>query len=68
MQDLPASERAAAIGYVDQEIFLFGGSVRDNLTLWDRTVPEDTLVEALKDAAIHADIFGRPGGTRHRRG
>src|SRR5690606_17257109 len=38
---------------VDQEIFLFGGTVRENLTLWDPTVPEASLRAACEDAAIH---------------
>jgi NHLM bacteriocin system ABC transporter peptidase/ATP-binding protein len=59
---MPPSDRAAALGYVDQDVFLFAGSVRDNLTLWDRTVPETALVEALKDAELYADIAIRAGG------
>jgi len=35
--------------------------VRDNLTLWDNTVTEAELSQALKDAAIHEDIATRAG-------
>ncbi len=59
---IPPGERASALAHVDQDIFLFAGSVRDNLTLWDATVPEAALIEALKDAALHADVASRPGG------
>ncbi len=59
---IPPALRAASLAYVDQDIFLFAGSVRDNLTLWDRTQPETALVEALKDAEIHAEVAIRPGG------
>jgi NHLM bacteriocin system ABC transporter peptidase/ATP-binding protein len=59
---IPPAERASVMSYVDQEVFLFAGSVRDNLTLWDETVPEAVLVEALKDAGLHADVASRPGG------
>jgi len=59
---IPPELFAAALGYVDQEIFLFAGTVRDNLTLWDPAPPESALVDALKDAALHADIALRPGG------
>ncbi len=52
---------AASIGVVEQEPFLFEGSVRENLTLWDETVPDEVLVAALRDAAIDAEILGRPG-------
>jgi ABC-type bacteriocin/lantibiotic exporter with double-glycine peptidase domain len=36
--------------------------VRDNLTLWDSTVPFSNLVRACKDAAIHDVILSMPGG------
>jgi ABC-type multidrug transport system fused ATPase/permease subunit len=49
------------VSYVDQDIFLFEGSVRENLTLWDPTVSEANLAGALKDAHIHEEIASRPG-------
>lgn len=51
----------ASRALVDQEIVLFEGTVRDNLTLWDATVPEATLVEALRDAALLDEVMARPG-------
>lgn len=51
-----------SLTYVSQEISLFEGTVRDNLTLWDRTVPEADLIQAARDACIHDDIALRPGG------
>jgi ABC-type bacteriocin/lantibiotic exporter with double-glycine peptidase domain len=52
----------SSVAMVDQDIALFEGSVRDNLTLWDRTVMDDVLIEATKDACIHDDIAAREGG------
>lgn len=51
-----------SLGMVEQEIFLFGGTVRDNLTLWDDTVSNSQLVRACKDAVIHEVILALPGG------
>ncbi len=51
-----------SIGVVDQEIFLFGGTVRDNLTMWDATMPEARIIGSAKDARIHGDIAARQGG------
>lgn len=51
-----------SIAAVDQDVFLFQGTTRENLTLWDGTVPEAALLQAAKDACIHADIAARAGG------
>lgn len=53
---------ANSLAMVEQEIFLFAGLVRDNLTLWDSTVPEEYIIQACEDAAIHDLILAMPGG------
>ncbi len=58
---IPAAVYANSVAYVDQDIFLFEGTVKDNLTLWDDSVPEHVITAALKDAEIHQDIIKRPG-------
>ncbi|MCP5157279.1 MAG: NHLP family bacteriocin export ABC transporter peptidase/permease/ATPase subunit [Ectothiorhodospiraceae bacterium] len=47
---------------VDQDIQLFGGTVRDNLTLWDPTVPDANLQHACEDAAIMEAVRELPAG------
>jgi ABC-type bacteriocin/lantibiotic exporter with double-glycine peptidase domain len=59
---IPRAVLTNSIAMVEQEIFLFGGTVRDNLTLWDSTVPDSQLVRACIDAAIHEVILAIPGG------
>lgn len=41
---------------------LFAGTVRENLTLWDPSIPEADMIQAARDAQIHALIASRPGG------
>ena len=59
--DVPPSLFADTVSYVDQDIFLFAGTVRDNLTLWSDTIPETSLTRALKDALVHDDVMARGG-------
>jgi NHLM bacteriocin system ABC transporter peptidase/ATP-binding protein len=61
LSEIPPEIFANSITYVDQEIFLFEGTARDNLTLWDSTVPEPEISRALKDAAVHEEIATRVG-------
>jgi NHLM bacteriocin system ABC transporter peptidase/ATP-binding protein len=51
-----------SLAAVDQDIFLFDGSLRDNLSMWDTAVSEPQLIQAAKDASIHEDIAVRGGG------
>jgi ATP-binding cassette, subfamily C, bacterial len=59
---IPRSVLANSLAMVEQDIFLFAGTVRENLTLWDSTVPESDLVQACIDAEIHDLILNMPGG------
>jgi NHLM bacteriocin system ABC transporter peptidase/ATP-binding protein len=58
----PGGALRRTIAYVDQNVGLFGGSVRDNITLWDTTLPEELMIEAAQKSAAHDFITARPGG------
>jgi NHLM bacteriocin system ABC transporter peptidase/ATP-binding protein len=60
--ETPAGVLTHSLAAVDQNVFLFEGTVRENLTLWDATIPLPEVVAAAKDACIHEDIAARPGG------
>jgi NHLM bacteriocin system ABC transporter peptidase/ATP-binding protein len=61
-KDIPRGCLAGSIAIVDQDIALYEGTIRDNLTLWDSTISEAAVIAACKDACIHDDIVGRQGG------
>ncbi len=54
-----------SLAVVDQEISVFEGTVRDNLTLWDDTKKENVIVKAAKDACVHDIILERQGDYNH---
>jgi NHLM bacteriocin system ABC transporter peptidase/ATP-binding protein len=61
-RETPRAVLNNSIGLVDQDITMFGGTIRENLTLWDETVAETDLVQACRDASIHDDVVQRTDG------
>lgn len=58
--DIRLLRRSVAV--VDQQIALFGGTVRDNITMWDDSIRQEKVIQACKDACIHQDIMARKHG------
>ena len=61
LDDVSASRFRETVSYVDQTVVLFAGSVRENVALWDPTVPDRDITRALRDAAVHDVIMSRRG-------
>lgn len=53
---------AMGVGLVDQDIFLFSGTVKENFRLADDGVDETSMIRAAKDAGVHDAILKHPGG------
>ena len=49
-----------SIAYVSQHVHLFTGTIRENLTMWNSTIPDALVVNAARDALIHDEIARRP--------
>jgi len=65
-QNLPRDLIVNSMAVVDQEVFLFGGSVTENVTMWDPTIGAPRVVTAARDAAIDEVIAAREGGYQSR--
>ncbi|MER7999889.1 MULTISPECIES: NHLP family bacteriocin export ABC transporter peptidase/permease/ATPase subunit [unclassified Streptomyces] len=67
LEDIPRGALAASVSFVDQDVFLFEGTVRDNVALWDPSVPDEAVVAALRDAALYDEVIARrPEGIHGR--
>lgn len=53
---------ASSVAVVNQNTSLFGGTVKDNLTMWDTSISQDCYIQAAKDACIHDEIAARAKG------
>ncbi len=51
----------SSISTVSQEISLFAGTINENITMWDRTIRDEDIIQAAKDACIHDAITLKPG-------
>lgn len=60
--EIPREVLTSSMAIVDQRIFLFAGTVRDNVTMWDSTIADHQVVAAATDALIHDEIMNRPAG------
>jgi NHLM bacteriocin system ABC transporter peptidase/ATP-binding protein len=61
-KDISRDCLARSFAFVDQDIVLYEGSIRENLTLWREGIPEEWIIQACKDVDIHEDIVARSQG------
>lgn len=54
------------IALVLQDVFLFSGTVMDNITLRDTTIPRERVIEAAKMIGAHEFIEKMPGGYEYQ--
>jgi ATP-binding cassette subfamily B multidrug efflux pump len=62
IQDWKLEELRRNIGVVLQDVFLFSGSVMDNLTLRNEAIPKERVIEAAKLIGMHEFILRLPQG------
>ncbi|MCP4836558.1 MAG: ATP-binding cassette domain-containing protein, partial [Phycisphaera sp.] len=59
--DIPPEQRINSITGVNEEISIFRGTIRENMTFWDYSILDQTIIAAMHDAACE-ELLQRPGG------
>ena len=62
VRDARAAELRGQIGVVTQDVRLFEGTVRDNLTLLDPDIPDERLLEVVEELGLGGWYAGLPDG------
>lgn len=62
VKDLNRSVLRKNIGIVQQDVFLFNGTIRENIAYGDFSASEEQIIEVAKKANIHDYIMGLPDG------
>jgi len=61
-KNIPSNLLNNSVAVVNQDIVLFSGTIKDNITLWDDSLSDGDIIQAAKDACIHDAITTKPGG------
>ncbi len=64
--DLPRSLRTGRLGYVPQYPVLMPGTIAENVTMFDESIPAERIHQALNDAQVAYAVNARPGGLEER--
>ena len=62
IEDITLASLRSNVGIVQQDVYLFNASVRDNILYGRLTATEDEVIEAAKRANIHEYIMSLPDG------
>ena len=63
---IPRDLLVNSIGVVDQEVFLFDGTVMENVSMWDSTIALPRIEAACQDADIASVVESREGGYKSK--
>jgi NHLM bacteriocin system ABC transporter peptidase/ATP-binding protein len=55
-----------SLAMVDQDIFLFQDTVKQNIAMWNSLMPDQHIIQASADAEIHGEISSLRGGYNHQ--
>jgi ATP-binding cassette subfamily C protein len=63
---VPREVLTNSLSVVEQDFSLFEGTVSENITLWDASIPAESITHACLDALVHDAISAMPGSYNSR--
>ncbi len=66
LEKYTAKHLSRKIAMVEQQTFLFAGTIRENLLLWNDNVSEEEMIEACKLVDLHDEISAKSNGYNFR--
>ncbi len=62
IKDITLPSLRRQIGFVQQDVFLFAGTIKENIAYGNINASDEEIMEAARRAEIHADIMQMPEG------
>lgn len=57
--DIPRHVLTSSLAVIDQEVLVFNGTIKENISFWDSMIPDKHIIQSARDAAIHDTISER---------
>lgn len=58
-EEIPRNVITESLAVIDQEVLIFNGTIKENISFWDATIPDKSIIQSARDAAIHDVIAAR---------
>ncbi len=58
-RDIPRHVINESVAVIDQDVLIFNGTIKENISFWDERVSESQVIQSAHDAEIHETIAAR---------
>lgn len=58
-RDIPRHIINESVAVIDQDVLIFNGTIKENISFWDERVSEGQIIQSAHDAEIHETIAAR---------
>lgn len=58
-EKIPRAVITESLAVIDQEVLIFNGTIKENISFWDTTISDKSIIQSARDAVIHDVIAAR---------